>query len=867
MAETVKVRYEIDSQSAEVRVEALEGDMRGVESRVKMSDSAFKAFAASVERVSASLRRIGDRMTRTLTLPLLAAGGAAVKMAADLETEFSRIENLVGITGDSLKELRDGTLAISRATGRGPGELAKALFLVTSNGLRGAEALRVLEAAAKASVVGLGEVDVVATTLLKVTTAYAKEGLTAARALELIAGAVREGQLETTELAGALTNVTGFAAAAGVSFRDVAAFVATYSRQGKDAATATNDLRALIVALAAPLAEAKKNTEGMAIGIEDVSRELREKGLIPALLLLEKATGGNTAAMREFLPSQEAMRGALQVLGSQSEELSEIWGRLGPDLDIVEEGFRKASQTANERFRRALNNVRIAGIELGAELLPIVEKIVDKVAAWTKAFSELGDGTKKVTIAAGGLLLILGPILSTLGRIAALVKGIATAFRVAAPAALLFTRGIAAALRAAAAAALLFARNLAAVRAASLGIAGTIGAYTVALYAYAKAGHEAKAATEDATGALAAYQRQINRAERDLFGHRRALEGIAVALQPISMHAGVAAGATGEYVKALQAWVNTERERQGLAPLDFSAVADGADDAKASVSELDKELEKWMETLDSDGELMRALEEESREIQSLIDENREVIHRIAAQRAESLAKGKPASVDQSKVGGDITDDEQAAILAKNQERMTAAEREAQAIVDAEARKREAREETLKSMLGSVDTEIRTIQDVVQATIEGVRAIIQAKLAETIAKSLAAAGPAALFLGPAIAAGLNLLFNSLLSGLGVGSARASGSGGGGGQITVGGSAGSGQRVSGSIAQAPSPAAYVPAIPLGAGMGGAPMDTAAILAELRATREAFEGKQFTVRGTDLHTVNARVQSLYDAAGMSR
>jgi hypothetical protein len=287
------------------------------------------------------------------------------------------------------------------------------------------------------------------------------------------------------------------------------------------------------------------------------------------------------------------------------------------------------------------------------------------------------------------------------------------------------------------------------------------------------------------------------------------------------------------------------------------------------------------------------------------------------------------------------------------------------------------------MLGSVDTEIRTIQDVVQATIEGVRAIIQAKLAETIAKSLAAAGPAALFLGPAIAAGLNLLFNSLLSGLGVGSARASGSGGGGGQITVGGSAGSGQRVSASVTQAPattpvetttpvrapapvtveqaapiqasattpapSPtpappappapvvevtvqapepaaaapvapvqvvevdsggnagvvaskmdqilrlfearefviddasrprqrasvpaiqappsAAYVPAIPAGTGMGGAPMDTAAILAELRATREAFEGKQFTVRGTDLHTVNARVQSLYDAAGMSR
>lgn len=378
----------------------------------------------SFDKMAADLDRIGGRLTRKITAPLLGGAVAVSKMAATFETEFAKIENLVGVSGDALEDLRKQTLALSGKVGRSPNELAKALFTVTSNGLRGAEAMKTLEAAAKASVVGLGDVATVSETLVKVTAAYEKQGLTAARATELLAAAVREGQLQTEELAGALTNVTGFAASAGVSFRDVAAFVATYSRSGKDASAATNDLRALIVALASPMEEAMKKTEGMAISVADISDTLRQKGLIPALIQLEEATGGNIDTMRKFLGSQEAMRGALAVLGSQSENLVKTWDKMGDGLSIVEAGFQKAGETATEKFKKAVAAVVAASIELGNVLLPVVKDVADAITNLGRGFASLGDTTKKIIIYIGALTAAMGPLMIATSRLITLFRAL-----------------------------------------------------------------------------------------------------------------------------------------------------------------------------------------------------------------------------------------------------------------------------------------------------------------------------------------------------------------------------------------------------------------------------------------------------------
>lgn len=82
------------------------------------------------------------------------------------------------------------------------------------------------------------------------------------------------------------------------------------------------------------------------------------------------------------------------------------------------------------------------------------------------------------------------------------------------------------------------------------------------------------------------------------------------------------------------------------------------------------------------------------------------------------------------------------------------EKAQQAVVD-------ARERALTQQIATADTSVQTAQDAANAVVRSVRQTIQAKLAELVARALAPLGPAALVAGPAVAAGVNLLFNNVL----------------------------------------------------------------------------------------------------------
>lgn len=180
------------------------------------------------------------------------------------------------------------------------------------------------------------------------------------------------------------------------------------------------------------------------------------------------------------------------------------------------------------------------------------------------------------------------------------------------------------------------------------------------------------------------------------------------------------------------------------------------------------------------------------------------------------------------------------------------ERSADMVREAEEQKREALEATLQSMLASVDTNIRSTQDIVNATVAGVRQIIQAKLAEAIARSLAAAGPAAIFAAPFISAGLNAVFNNLLpSGLGGGVSVSAGSGGSGYYGAAGSVRLTDRPMSVQMRERPSSRA----------------DEDALIAEVRAVGNAIVGKEWTIEGSKLRTVSNRSTRIQQLAGNVR
>ena len=116
----------------------------------------------SMHRFASNMQRMGRTMTTFVTAPIVAAGGASLKMAADFESSMSKIEGLVGVARSEVDRMKESVLDLAGPTAKAPQELADALFFVTSAGFRGADAMDVLEKSAKASAAGLGETKQVA---------------------------------------------------------------------------------------------------------------------------------------------------------------------------------------------------------------------------------------------------------------------------------------------------------------------------------------------------------------------------------------------------------------------------------------------------------------------------------------------------------------------------------------------------------------------------------------------------------------------------------------------------------------------------------------------------------------------------------
>ena len=381
----------------------------------------LKIASNSLRRFGAKAKRIGGNITRNVSVPFAAAGAAGVKLATDLETSFSKIENLVGITGEALQNFKNSVKAVSAATGQSQQDLSQALFTVASAGLRGAEATEVLERAAKASAIGLGDTQQIAQALTGVLQAYSKENLTAAEATDTLTAIVREGNLEAESLAPTLGRIVGIGSQLGISFKELGANIATFTRLGVPAEEAVVGLRGIMTSFLKPTQDAEKALATLGLTSQELRDKVGEEGLQSTLAFLTESFKGNDEALVSVFGNVRALSAVLGTAGAQGQEYASVLDNISNSTGIVDEGFKNVSQTSGFQFQQTLNTLRNAGVELGAALLPLVTKLANFLTSALNGFRNLSTETKTIILTLTAVLAASGPIMSAIGFISAAI--------------------------------------------------------------------------------------------------------------------------------------------------------------------------------------------------------------------------------------------------------------------------------------------------------------------------------------------------------------------------------------------------------------------------------------------------------------
>lgn len=340
--------------------------------------------------VTGFLAGITDSIVK-LDLALAAAGvgitAFAVKLSDDFDTAFAEIATIIGQPADNLRDFQDQILRYSETSSASLQEITNATYGAISAGVDYQNSLELIAAAEQLAIAGKADLGETTTALVSTLNAFGASADEAGAYADTFFTAVQLGQTTIPELASTIGRLAPVAAAAGLSFDEMAAAIATITAEtGTGTAEAITGIRAAITALLKPTKEAQDVAADL--GIEFNAAALESKGFSGVLQEVAEATGGNTETIAKLFGSVEALAPVLALTGNAAD-------KFGENLKAFETNAGAAGTAAGElsadlgRIVQTLqNNLNSALIAYGSNLTDETQSIVKSI---TSIFNSLGS--------------------------------------------------------------------------------------------------------------------------------------------------------------------------------------------------------------------------------------------------------------------------------------------------------------------------------------------------------------------------------------------------------------------------------------------------------------------------------------------
>jgi TP901 family phage tail tape measure protein len=403
------------------------------------NSSGFDKLSRELKRLDTPIEKLGA-ITRSLApaaiigLGALAVGASkSVTEANDLAIGLREVVTLTGDTGDAANatftEFSGLVAGLSNEFGIAQSVLTGGLYQALSAGVPKDNALEFMQVASQAAIAGVTNVETAVDGLSTIINAFGLDTEDAQAVADSMFAAVKGGKTTFEELSASLFNVAPAAAAAGISFDEVNAAIATMTSAGVPTAQATTQIRAAMVGLQKPSEELDAIFQSL--GYESAQLAIEEEGLAFALDAVKDASGGSNGELQTLLGSVEAVSAVNILAGTGAEKFADELERQANAAGSVEDAFSEIDKSrVLERQAVAYQNMAIA---IGQVLIPAMEVIVPiltSFAGWVQENSVVATvlagilGALAVAILAVNFALNANPIVKVITLIAALGAGI-----------------------------------------------------------------------------------------------------------------------------------------------------------------------------------------------------------------------------------------------------------------------------------------------------------------------------------------------------------------------------------------------------------------------------------------------------------
>jgi len=310
----------------------------------------------SLSRIDTKFYQVSKGGPVALALAIGAIGTTSILLESRLETALAEVGTLIDKDVKDLGELRKTIIGLSTRVSQAAEQLTKGLYQTISAGVQNTQqALYVLETASKGAVAGLSDTYTTVDAITNVLNAYQKEAYEAERISDILFTAIKEGKLTMATLAPTIGQVVSSAALAGVTFKEVAAAMATMTKAGYSADESATSLNRLFLAIVDSQEQAKEAARK--VGIEWSVDAMRAKGFQRFIKDLNDAAGDNITLLQQIVPEIRAFRAASVVAGVQAKEFSRIMDSMAKSEGATQRAFEQMANTIRNKWVLEKNRI------------------------------------------------------------------------------------------------------------------------------------------------------------------------------------------------------------------------------------------------------------------------------------------------------------------------------------------------------------------------------------------------------------------------------------------------------------------------------------------------------------------------------
>lgn len=404
----------------------ISADVKDFASSLSSVQSSLEATSKKWESLSASLGKIGGTLTKSITVPIVAAATASVKNFSEVDKTMRLVKKTMGDTAWASGDLEKAMKSAASNSVFGMNDAANAALNFARQGFNAADASKMLTPAMSLAAGTATDLAVVSGGLGNAMKIFADQGLQAGNAADILAKA--QGQANTTvqDLLDSMTVAGPIVDSVGWSMKDLAVITDVFGDAGISGSEGATALKTGLARLASPADDATAvmkrlgieifNTDGTMKNFTSVQKQLHTAfaGLTQEEQLQAAATLFGKNQMAKWLT---LIKASPETVDKYSSALDNCTG----SAEDMANALLSGPGGAIEKLKSSLDVLSYTlGDIVGNDIQPFIENITEIV----DKFNNLDKGTQEATLKMVAFAAAIGPAFLALSKGVGIIAGV-----------------------------------------------------------------------------------------------------------------------------------------------------------------------------------------------------------------------------------------------------------------------------------------------------------------------------------------------------------------------------------------------------------------------------------------------------------